>query len=174
MKFSEYMIIRNGFNRKGKLIKAISRKECNYLNIEQTSGWYENNADIEITEEQYYILLNMAKMSKSKHSKTTKRVDITKKKYLYFMRSDSGIYKIGISSNPARRKIDLQNGTGTKIKIVCCVDTYWSSYDVEQFLLNKFKEHKTYGEWVKFPDSVEPCSLFLESIPCNYDVINIG
>lgn len=174
MKFSEYMIVRNGFNRKGGLIKAISRKECNYLNIEQTSGWYENNANNEITDEQYQVLINLAKGSKSKHNKTTKRVDITKKKYLYFMRSDIGIYKIGISSNPARRKIDLQNGTGTKIKIVCCVDTYWSSYDVEQLLLRRFKEYKTYGEWVKFPENIEPHSLFLESIPCDYEIINIG
>lgn len=69
---------------------------------------------------------------------------------LYLMENDFGLIKIGISKDPTRRCRELQNASGTEVKILnefkvpaMC----GSSYELEQSLHKQFKNLRKKGEW---------------------------
>ena len=71
---------------------------------------------------------------------------------LYLMKNDFGLYKIGISLNPKKRRLDIQNNSGVGTQIVKTWDTTRLAFDVEQALhreLDKFRKH---GEWFDYDE----------------------
>ena len=71
---------------------------------------------------------------------------------LYLMKNDFGLYKIGISLNPNKRRLDIQNNSGVGTQIVKTWDTKRLAFDVEQALhreLDKFRKH---GEWFDYDE----------------------
>ena len=66
---------------------------------------------------------------------------------LYLMQS-GGLYKIGISNDPERRRRELQNQSGRATTIVC---TWWAERpeDVEAALHRHFGAKRQYGEWFR-------------------------
>lgn len=71
-------------------------------------------------------------------------------KFVYLFQSESGLYKIGVSTNPARRLKQLQTGNGEKITLL---HTYESdiAFLLEKSLKNRFVSNKINGEWFKLP-----------------------
>ena len=69
---------------------------------------------------------------------------------LYLMASDDGLFKVGISDNPERRRRQIQNTSGRRVKILKC----WTTHDVharkvEQAIHRQYARRRMYGEWFR-------------------------
>lgn len=71
-------------------------------------------------------------------------------KFIYLIKSDNGIYKIGVSSNPNLRLKQLKTGHPCNIIILV---TYFSKfpYKLETSLKNRFSIYHVNGEWFNLP-----------------------
>lgn len=68
---------------------------------------------------------------------------------LYLMKNEVGLYKIGISRKPEKRKIQLANTSGLAVELV----SEWETEDaraVELFLHKHYENFRRKGEWFEF------------------------
>ena len=78
-------------------------------------------------------------------------------KRVYFIQSEDGPIKIGISHDPYSRLTNLQNGNPAKLKLICqswnLSDT--QARDIEIAIHDKFTGQRLHGEWFDLgPDDV--------------------
>lgn len=66
---------------------------------------------------------------------------------LYLMVSDDGLYKVGISDNPERRRRQIQNASGRRISIQKCWITEGPALRVEQAVHALYSRRRRFGEW---------------------------
>jgi hypothetical protein len=73
---------------------------------------------------------------------------------VYFIDTETGYLKIGISNNPSSRRDQLQIGCPVPIRLACVWDTQRDGIDprkMEQSLHRNLAPYKTHGEWFKMP-----------------------
>jgi hypothetical protein len=73
-------------------------------------------------------------------------IKIVDSQLLYFMASDSGLVKIGISNNPKKRAAALSSASGMRTLVIAA----WrvaDAFAAEQSLHRNFSKYRKYGEW---------------------------
>lgn len=68
------------------------------------------------------------------------------KNYVYLIRSDEGMYKIGISRNPNKRIAQLQTGNSSPLKLISIFESQNAS-KIERTLHRRFNYCKVNREW---------------------------
>lgn len=69
---------------------------------------------------------------------------------LYLMVSDDGLYKVGISDNPERRRRQIQNTSGRRVTIQKCWSTgVVHARKVEQAIHAQYARRRRQGEWFR-------------------------
>lgn len=163
MKLKEYMNTRN----KGITVNALRSKEAKVFNLDiGNKGWYKQNMDVDYDE------ITISKAAKSIQGSSFIKNCIQDnlkvflkdqnagfdKQKLYLMKNEFGMLKIGISSNPNKRRTDLMNSSGIDIDLLGVWNITGSAYDVEQKLHKQFNDFRMKGEWFK------PNSFSMEDI----------
>lgn len=86
--------------------------------------------------------------------------------YLYIIKNELGMIKIGVSKTPQLRARNITTSSGLKCELVAYYKGSVPSREVERIILERFIEHKAKGEWFK-PNTVT--RLMIESIlPVSY------
>lgn len=89
---------------------------------------------------------------------------------LYLMENTNNLNKIGISSNPIRRKRQIELASGTRVRIIKTWETLDApAREVEQYLHTMFSRRRLEGEWfngISIQD-VEFCGYEIKE--CNND-----
>lgn len=153
MKLSEYFEIRNGSNRIGKPIKALSKVEARILGLDMTkSGWANANTDYSQEDIKKCILhviksdwINI-KFRNRLYDYFNKANFGTDQQKLYLLKNSQGLYKIGISKDPFKRAQSLANASGYKISVAAIWEMS-SARKQEQDLHKAFYEQREVGEW---------------------------
>jgi hypothetical protein len=71
--------------------------------------------------------------------------------YIYLIKlKEQNIYKIGVSQNVRRRLLDINNILPFEFDIVS-LHNFKDVYNLEEYILKKFKGYKLKGEWFKLP-----------------------
>lgn len=83
------------------------------------------------------------------------------KQSLYLMKNELGLFKIGISVNPEKRRNEIKNSSGFNVELIKAWVTTESAANVERKLHGIFSSKRTHGEW--FTD------LTIEDIESNID-----
>lgn len=83
------------------------------------------------------------------------------KQSLYLMKNELGLFKIGISVNPEKRRNEIKNSSGFNVELIKAWETTDSAATVERKLHSLFSSKRTHGEW--FTD------LTIEDIESNID-----
>lgn len=153
MKLIEYLELRNGKDRHGGVIKAMTKGEGRILGVEMNKrGWAKSPQ--EYSEEQIKsCMLYVLKCDWVKLKIKNRVADLFKNtqfsiddQKLYLLRNSQGMFKIGISKNPFKRASTLSNSSGYKIE----VQGVWemvSARKQEQELHKIFDKHRQVGEW---------------------------
>lgn len=89
---------------------------------------------------------------------------------LYLMENAFQMSKIGISVNPERRRIQLENACGVPVHLVKCWHTLdKTAYEVEQALHVEFSRRRMGGEWFKHISLAEVEFAGYDLVECNSD-----
>lgn len=150
MKLYEYMRSRNGLTKDGGIKAALSNHEFNMFNIVNNRGWARKYRNLELDDSLCESLL-------TKYSKLPS--DGFDKQYVYLIYSDTtNKSKIGISSDPKRRKDSLQTSAGMELKLVSVWKVNFKAKEVEKHLHKKYKKIRQLGEWFEgeiLPEDIE-------------------
>lgn len=89
---------------------------------------------------------------------------------LYLMENAFGMSKIGISTNPERRRRQLENAAGVPVYLIkCWRTTEETAYKVEQDLHVAFSRRRMGGEWFSHISLADIEFFGHELIECNSD-----
>ena len=173
MLFKEYLQTRNINNT----LHSISNKEADILNIYRSkSGWLNEYSNVHLDNDLLLILCKSVLSSNSiktgvKDNIRSMLINMNSEyqpQFLYLMKNDLGVYKIGISNNPEKRAKALSNASGLNVDVV----SYWritgKADQVERFIHDKFKSERLIGEWFKFNYEFT-CKDIERLIPCKYE-----
>ena len=78
---------------------------------------------------------------------TTTQEWIVNNQKLYIMHNAFGYMKIGISTDPERRRSKLQNASGVKVEVLFTSQTIGVAKEAEKWLHKHFKKARKMGEW---------------------------
>lgn len=73
--------------------------------------------------------------------------------YLYLIKADNGLTKIGISNNTEQRFNQLQAASPCKLELLFTIEKS-RVHSVEKFLHSKYKQFWSHGEWFNLSDYV--------------------
>ena len=80
---------------------------------------------------------------------------------IYILRGGDYV-KVGIANDMEQRLKKLQTGNPFKLEILFITDLINNAFDLELFILNKYKEKAMYGEWFKFSkEDIQNCIEFI-------------
>lgn len=88
------------------------------------------------------------KLKKEKEANT-----VTNRQYLYLMRSEIGLFKIGISTDPRARLSSVISSSGIDVELIAFYKTDGPAKEVEKKLHKLFQKYRVRGEWFAFPDT---------------------
>lgn len=152
MKLVEYLEIRNGKDREGRVKKILSRAEGNIFNVNvKKSGWADQEVEINVEQVSRAIaciqkLPNIKQSFKQRLLSYSVQTSELSEKKLYLFKNEMGLCKIGISINPAKRARSLMNSSGYKISVLGVWELF-DAYKYEQLLHKVFKKSRVEGEW---------------------------
>lgn len=69
------------------------------------------------------------------------------KQMLYLMKNELGLFKIGISKNPSKRRNEIKNASGVNVELIKAWETTKQAASVERKLHTIFANKRTHGEW---------------------------
>lgn len=69
------------------------------------------------------------------------------RQYVYVMRSDSGLVKVGISNNTEKRRQSLSAAVGCKVEIVEIFGPFYGARRLERSVHEALTATRSYGEW---------------------------
>ena len=78
--------------------------------------------------------------------------------YVYLISDGTGHYKIGESSNPKGRLMDLQSANARRLHLVAQSDPSPLWHHLEQRIHWEFRDQRVLGEWFKFNDCEAYCA----------------
>lgn len=70
---------------------------------------------------------------------------------IYIMKTRKHYYKIGVSANPAARRLSLQTGSPFKIKILSTYEV-GDDFRIEDEVHRMFAQRRRIGEWFYLPE----------------------
>lgn len=157
MTLHEYLEKRNGLDRNQRVPKVISRQEGRIFGLDITkSGWADH--DFLLTVDQITSAIRYVQKAEHLKPKVKSRINALTvdnqefgSRKLYLMQNSQGMFKIGISVDPAKRARTLTNSSGYSISVVAA----WLIFDAikEESSLHKiFKKYRKHGEWFDKPD----------------------
>ena len=78
--------------------------------------------------------------------------------FVYVIKNtQSGLYKIGITTNYKRRFLSLKNSSGCNLETIYVIELRGeideSAHDIEQFIHEYFNKNRVQGEWFRLRDS---------------------
>lgn len=91
--------------------------------------------------------------------------NINKSNYLYVILTDVKLLKIGITDEPYKRFVTIQNASGALIRKYYLSKPLSNNYEIEQYMHKYFKKYNTVAEWYKnisFNDVVEYISNYID------------
>ena len=92
--------------------------------------------------------------------------------YLLFNK-ETGLTKIGITTNMRERKRNLQNSCGAKLELLACAqmepDYSPRAADIEKYIHGCFSEKRKVGEWFSLSvrDIIQVAMIFTRIRPCH-------
>ena len=152
MLLKDYMKLKYPHSKK----KHLSSIEFDYFGIfDRTKGWFKRNENLELTQEQINKVYFRTSGLKGKHkSKTVGRIanavkdyEVTDNKYVYLMKNENNMLKIGISVDPVKRARNISTSSGVPTHLVAFWKVDRRAVEVESKLLKHFKRSSTLGEW---------------------------
>lgn len=175
MKLLEYLEIRNGKDREGRIKKILSRAEGNIFKIDvRVSGWADQETEISVEQVSRAIarvqkLTNIKPAFKQRLLSYSVQTNELSEKKLYLFKNEMGLCKIGISINPAKRARSLMNLSGYKISILGVWELF-DAYKYEQLLHKVFKKSRVQGEWFQSDINVSDVEV---NLPCEFNRVQI-
>lgn len=88
---------------------------------------------------------------------------------LYLMKSDDGLFKVGISDNPERRRRQIQNASGRRVKILECWATEVPARTVEKAVHRMYSRRRKQGEWFTHMSYMDVQCAGYGLTQCNHD-----
>lgn len=79
--------------------------------------------------------------------------DIKNRQFVYLIKSESGLFKIGISADPRSRLSQIISASGFGAELVAFYKTNEPAHLVEKKLHGLFAPYRVRGEWFDFPDT---------------------
>lgn len=89
----------------------------------------------------------------NKLKKQVKENTVESRQYVYLIKSDSGLFKIGISTNPRARLSAIISSSGMNAELLAFYKTQLPARDIEKKLHKLFAIYRVRGEWFDFPDT---------------------
>lgn len=89
----------------------------------------------------------------NKIKKKVKENTIGSRQFVYLMKSESGLFKIGISTNPRGRLSAIISSSGMNVELLAFYKTELPAREVEGKLHKLFAAYRARGEWFDFPDT---------------------
>lgn len=80
--------------------------------------------------------------------------------FVYVITSDTGMSKIGITTNPAARLATLQTGSPDRLRMAFTAPAYGKSYAIEQAAHSILAAHRASGEWFAVSPDLAIAALF--------------
>ena len=71
---------------------------------------------------------------------------------LYIMKNSFGLFKVGISLNPMKRRGDIQNASGVPTELVAEFETVRNAMIVEREIHGILSEFRRHGEWFDYDE----------------------
>lgn len=102
-----------------------------YVSKEPIFGW------------DYY---NKLKKEKAKNT-------VASRQFVYLIKSETGLFKIGISTNPRSRLSSIISSSGMNAELIAFYATEDDARDVEKKLHKLFEKYRVRGGWFDFPDT---------------------
>ena len=147
-------------NLKSKLAKATALKfEADWEDFKKTNKQIVKESDLSVNTLKLYLGLRaaaraqyLAKMKRGTHMpRNPQEPTDAENAFVYLMRRDDGVYKVGVSSDPLKRAKDLRGEFKTKFKVV----KTWQrrdAYRVEKFAHRLLKTRLHLGDdgWEAF------------------------
>lgn len=187
MLLGEYFRMRCGNDKLiGLAVSSLEMK--NYKIPDNKHGWLKRVKDYDIADDVIVDTCNkLIKKSSNKPRILTRLVAIRDsltsngtpaesdkslvgKTYLYIMKNEIGMYKVGVSKTPQSRARCLSTGSGLDVKLISYYYGTEPALDIESHILSKLDKHRKLGEWFK------PNSVTLEEIvallPNSYVKVN--
>lgn len=90
------------------------------------------------------------------YNKIKKQVNentVENRQYVYLIKSESGLFKIGISTNPRARLSAIISSSGMGAELLAFYKTELPARDIEKKLHKLFETYRVRGEWFDFPDT---------------------
>lgn len=175
MKLVEYLEIRNGKDREGKVKKILSGVEGSIFKVDvKKSGWADQEVEISTEQVSRAIscvqkLPNIKPTFKQRLLSYSVQTSDESEKKLYLFKNEVGLCKIGISINPAKRARSLMNSSGYKIAVLGVWELF-DAYQYEQLLHKVFKKSRVEGEWFKADLSAESIE---SNLSCEFNRVQI-
>ena len=142
----------------------ITQEQKNLFRVlEFDKGWLKRYSSNEVSEKDWNKAILSLHKSKGKFSKKQRTVGKDEQQ-LYLMKSESGLYKIGISKNVEDRRSAIKSSSGFKTDVLCVWKTPVTAFILEQTILRVFGKYRKQGEWFLFPDGTDGEKLILDYI----------
>jgi len=149
----QYMYVRNGADKNGNAIIALSDKEHTIFSVPKVSGWRKKVKGVlfSIEKAKSAAKAGMGMRDASslmKHRlRTAFFIGDYDKKFIYLISNGAGMTKIGMSIDPLKRMQSLSTSCGHKLTM----EAFWKVKDsasgVEARLHKEFNYARLEGEW---------------------------
>lgn len=129
--------------------------------LEFDKGWISRYGSNEVCEKDWNKAILSLSKSRGKFSKKQRTIGKDEQQ-LYLMKSESGLYKIGISKHVENRRSAIKSSSGFKTDVLCVWKTPVAAFILEQTVLSMFREYRKQGEWLRFPVDVDGEAMILD------------
>ena len=89
----------------------------------------------------------------NKIKKDRQTSSIADRQFVYLIKSESGLFKIGISADPRARLSSIISSSGFGAELIAFYKTKELAATVEKKLHKLFSKYRVRGEWFDFPDT---------------------
>lgn len=131
----EFMKVRGG--------NALTKIQASMFGLEYSqlkNNWRKRFKDLSVTDEVWERLLATVEHSEQPIQKESNG-------YLYVIRNEENIWKIGISEDVTSRISNLQTASPSKLTLLATYKSYTPVYNLEQKVHKKLRKHNIRGEW---------------------------
>lgn len=133
--------------------KALSYEQCRLLGVKDLKkGWYNRYKNNVVDDDVWVMAVETLGRTKQAES-IRKKGGVRTLQHLYLFRSESGLYKIGISQDVKKRALSIKSSSGFEVEILSVWNTgNRDSRSVERALHDYLKDFRKIGEWFEFRD----------------------
>jgi hypothetical protein len=138
----------------GSLLKWVDRHQNFKLSIEEAiprlEPYMKHPYRLEEHNGELFLIHEINPKKKAQHSKDAIIYPLFSN--VYFILSEAGLIKIGLSDNPKKRLSQLQTGSPYHLRLIHQMP---GNEELEKFFHEYFKEDHVRGEWFRFSNKIE-------------------